>query len=93
MAPENSNSWPYNFQADSYSFGIMLWEVSSLERPFDSYTLKEIQEMVLRWGERPKCKEEWPDRVVKLMTSAWDSDFRMRPSIKEIEERLNNTIE
>lgn len=88
MAPENSNSWPYNFQADSYSFGIMLWEVSSLERPFGSYTPKEIRDMVLRWGERPKCKEEWPDRVVAVMTSAWDSNYRKRPTMKEIEEKL-----
>ena len=48
MAPENGNKWPYNFLADSYSFGILLWEICSLERPFVCYTPKEIRDMVMR---------------------------------------------
>ena len=48
MAPENGNKWPYNFLADSYSFGILLWEICSLKRPFVCYTPKEIRDMVMR---------------------------------------------
>jgi len=93
MAPENGNKWPYNFSADSYSFGIMLWEITSLERPFSNYSPKEIRDMVMKWGERPKTKEDWSVRVVDLMKSAWDSNFRKRPTMKLIEETLKKEIE
>ena len=93
MAPENGNKWPYNFLADSYSFGIMLWEVISLERPFANYSPKEIRDMAMRWGERPKIREEWPENVVELMKSAWDSNFKKRPTMKVIRAKLEEEIE
>ncbi len=83
MAPEVGNKWPYNFLADAYSFGIMLWEVASLDRPFAMYTPNEIRDMVMKWGERPKVKDVWPERVKKLMTTAWDSSFRKRPTMED----------
>eukprot|EP00578_Thalassiosira_sp_NH16_P014042 CAMPEP_0181125350 /NCGR_PEP_ID=MMETSP1071-20121207/26994_1 /TAXON_ID=35127 /ORGANISM="Thalassiosira sp., Strain NH16" /LENGTH=827 /DNA_ID=CAMNT_0023210769 /DNA_START=256 /DNA_END=2739 /DNA_ORIENTATION=+ len=93
MAPENGNKWPYNFSSDSYSFGIMLWEVAALERPFLSYTTREIRDMVMKWGERPKTKREWPENVVDLMKNAWDSNFRKRPTMKAIEATLEKETE
>jgi len=92
MAPENGNAWPYNFYADSYSFGIMLWEISSLERPFAHYTPREIRDMVMKWGERPKMNDAWSDRVRDLMKRCWDSNFRKRPSMEAIRETLEKEI-
>lgn len=83
MAPEVCNKWPYNFFADSYSFGIMLWEIAALEKPFARYTQLEIKDMVLKWGERPTLKEDWSDRMKQLMQNSWDSNFRKRPTMKE----------
>mmetsp|Transcript_18777 Transcript_18777/g.30765 ORF Transcript_18777/g.30765 Transcript_18777/m.30765 type:complete len:717 (-) Transcript_18777:78-2228(-) len=92
MAPEVGNKWPYNFLADTYSFGIMLWEVSSLQRPFENYTPNEIRDMVMKWGERPKVKEDWPDRVKQLMTTAWDSSFRKRPTMEAFRDALEEEV-
>ena len=93
MAPEVGNKWPYNFFADSYSFGIMLWEIAALEKPFAEYSQSDIRDMVMKWGERPKVKEEWSSRVKELMQSAWNSNFRKRPTMKDIEETLQNEID
>mmetsp|Transcript_21865 Transcript_21865/g.45732 ORF Transcript_21865/g.45732 Transcript_21865/m.45732 type:complete len:1062 (+) Transcript_21865:430-3615(+) len=92
MAPEVGNKWPYNFSADAYSFGIMLWEIAALQRPFAKYTHNEIRDMVQRWGERPKVKEEWSDRVKRLIQNAWDSNSRKRPTMKEIVDTLEEEI-
>ena len=92
MAPEVGNKWPYNFLADSYSFGIMLWEVTSLERPFAMYTPNEIRDMVMKWGERPKVKDDWPGRVKQLMTTAWDSSFRKRPTMETFRDALDKEV-
>lgn len=93
MAPENANKWPYNFLADSYSFGILLWEVAALEQPYNSFTPKEIRDMVIKWGERPKTKDGWSERVVELMKSSWDSNVRKRPTMKVIEAMLEKELE
>jgi hypothetical protein len=93
MAPEVGNRWGYNFFADSYSFGIMLWEIAALEKPFATYTHNEIRDMVMKWGERPKLKEEWSDRVKELMKSSWDSNFRKRPTMKSFELTLALELE
>jgi len=95
MAPENGNRWPYSFSADSYSIGILLWEVASLERPFANYAPREMRDLVMRWGERPKVPtgSGWGERVEDLMKRAWDANFRKRPSMKEIEETLEKELE
>jgi len=92
MAPEVGNKWPYNFLADAYSFGIMLWEVTSLNRPFAMYTPNEIRDMVMKWGERPKVKDVWPERLKQLMTSAWDSSFRKRPTMEAFRDALEEEV-
>ena len=88
IAPENANNWPYNFLADCYSFGILLWEVTALERPYAHLTPKDIRDMVITWGERPRIHEGWSDRVVALMTRAWDANPSKRPTMKEIHSEL-----
>jgi len=92
MAPEVGNKWPYNFLADAYSFGIMLWEVTSLNRPFAMYTPNEIRDMVMKWGERPKVKDVWPERVKELMTTAWDSSLRKRPTMEAFRDALEEEV-
>ena len=46
----------------------------------------------LRWGERPKVKDDWPDSIVELIKSAWDSKFKKRPSMKVIKEILEASL-
>ena len=89
MSPECGNGWPYNFSTDSYSFTILLWEILALELPFNHYTAQEIVNMVRKWGERPKLKEEWSDRLKESLTAGWHSNFRQRPTLKDFETILD----
>ena len=41
MAPEVAKGWAYDKTVDVYSFGILLWEICALERPFSQYTKEE----------------------------------------------------
>ncbi|CAN0164791.1 unnamed protein product, partial [Hapterophycus canaliculatus] len=34
MAPEVFDGMPYNEKADMYSYGIVLWELCTLQKPF-----------------------------------------------------------
>eukprot|EP00985_Skeletonema_marinoi_P033516 scaffold41520_cov153-Skeletonema_marinoi.AAC.1 len=70
----------------------MLWEVTSLNRPFAMYTPNEIRDMVMKWGERPKVKDVWPERLKELMTTAWDSRFRKRPTMEAFRDALEEEV-
>jgi serine/threonine protein kinase len=85
MSPEVGDGWPYNFKADSYSFTMLLWEMLALEVPFESYTPQQIVNMARKWGERPKLKNEWSERLKEAMQNGWDSNFRKRPTMKDFE--------
>jgi len=93
MAPEVYNALPYGKLVDTYSFGILLWEVGSLVRPFASYTPSEIRDMVMKWGERPKLCEDWPKTVRDLMAKCWSASYRKRPDMKTIVEVLQKEID
>jgi hypothetical protein len=48
--------------------------------------------MVRKWGERPKVKDEWSDRLKKCMCNGWDSNFRKRPLMKDFETILYSNL-
>mmetsp|Transcript_44876 Transcript_44876/g.94149 ORF Transcript_44876/g.94149 Transcript_44876/m.94149 type:complete len:646 (-) Transcript_44876:581-2518(-) len=56
MAPEVCFSDPYNERADVYSFGMLLYQVSSLVTPFDGFSMGRHEREVLRGGFRPDVK-------------------------------------
>jgi len=93
MAPEVCNSWPYNFKADVYSFGILLWEIISLKLPFANHCQRTMIDMVMNWGERPPLDEKnWSTSLCSIMTTCWDSNHRKRPSINDVVKRLDEEI-
>jgi serine/threonine protein kinase len=56
MAPEVCFSDPYNQKADVYSFGMLLYQVTSLVTPFDGFSMGKHEREVLRGGFRPDVK-------------------------------------
>ena len=88
---------PYDRSVDVYSFGIMLWEMSSLEKPFAGYNSKKHMSHVVIAGERPKMDNShvslWPLELQWVMKSAWNSDPDARPTFKLIIHTLKNVID
>lgn len=44
MAPEVARGLPANETADVYSFAVVLWEMVSIELPYQFYGLKDLTE-------------------------------------------------
>jgi serine/threonine protein kinase len=96
MAPEVAMDRPYNRSVDVYSFGILLWEMCSLEKPFAGYNSKKHMRDVVIAGERPKMDHShttyWPADLQWLITSSWSSKSEMRPTFTAIRENLQNIM-
>lgn len=83
---------PYNLSADSYSFGILLWYIYSLQLPFDDMSRSAHSHLVVYGGQRPPLDRNWPPTVSSLMESCWDEAPYKRPTMTEIIQALQTEI-
>lgn len=84
MAPEIALSKPYNLTADVYSFGLLLWQVCSLELPFEGMTQSYHADFVVGGSERPTLVSSWSTALRILMKRSWESSPASRPSMHSI---------
>jgi serine/threonine protein kinase len=92
MAPEVARSEPYNLTADVYSFGLLLWQVCSLELPYDGMNRQDHSELVVHGNERPPLDSDWSTPLRILMKRAWEPDPSVRPSMDSIYKILKREI-
>src|SRR6266487_3381720 len=84
MAPELFNGGLYSQASDIYAFGIIMWEISSEEKPFhDIVHDKQLALRILK-GLRPEITEDTPQFYQDLMQKCWHPDPTQRPTAKEI---------
>jgi len=92
MAPEVAKEKPYNTSVDVYSFAILLWQICSLEIPFEDHDYKIHWKLVVQGGERPPIDPNWPRKISNLMSLAWSVNISERPSFCEIVNILQSEV-
>ncbi|KAL7529781.1 hypothetical protein ACHAWF_003114 [Thalassiosira exigua] len=91
MAPEVGLSLGYAHPADVYSFGILLWEMCSLSKPFAHiHSTGAFDNEVFVGGARPPVGSGWPAAVSQLMESCWVTLPGQRPTMDEVLSRLSS---
>lgn len=86
MAPELTNEkGHYTNAADVYSFGMILFELYTLQTPFEGSNSTQAFMSAMR-GQRPKVSEECP--VKSLIEQCWSANEKHRPSFDEIATEL-----
>ncbi|POG76198.1 kinase-like domain-containing protein, partial [Rhizophagus irregularis DAOM 181602=DAOM 197198] len=80
IAPEIFKGAAFSKEADIYSFGMIMWELTTGCKPFanvehDIHLIYKILD-----GERPNITEDTPKCYADLMKSCWDPDPKKRPS-------------
>ncbi len=93
MGHEILSGQGYDFSCDVYSFGILLWQVCSLQRgPFPGMSRNEIWALVAS-GQRPSLKHVCcQKRVKKLIKDCWNHTPESRPTFKTILQRLEKVL-
>jgi len=92
MAPEVALGKSYNQSVDTYSFGIIVWQILRGKVPFHGMGRRTYMDCVVLGGERPRVDKRWPPKFSKLLQRCWHADFEMRPTFGEIVAELDALI-
>uniref|UniRef100_A0AAQ5YTB5 Tyrosine-protein kinase receptor n=1 Tax=Amphiprion ocellaris TaxID=80972 RepID=A0AAQ5YTB5_AMPOC len=92
MAPESLKDGVFTAHSDCWSFGVVLWEISTLaEQPYQGLSNEQVLKFVMDGGylDRP---ENCPERMHNLMQMCWQYNPKMRPMFHEIIEMLREDL-
>uniref|UniRef100_A0A3B3W0Y7 Tyrosine-protein kinase receptor n=1 Tax=Poecilia latipinna TaxID=48699 RepID=A0A3B3W0Y7_9TELE len=90
MAPESLKDGVFTGHSDCWSFGVVLWEISTLaEQPYQGLSNEQVLKFVMDGGflDRP---DNCPERI--LMQMCWQYNPKMRPTFLEIIEMLRDDL-
>lgn len=73
---------------DIYSFGILLWEMSTSDIPFMNTDYDDIIVQVMQ-NKRPVIPDDMPASLKSLLEACWKHSYKERPSINEICDQLD----
>jgi len=90
LAPELFSSGSYSHATDVYAFGIIMWEISSEERPFHEIVHDKQLALRIFRGLRPTITDDTPPFYQDLMQKCWHSEPTQRPTAQEIHELTYN---
>ncbi|XP_047137188.1 mitogen-activated protein kinase kinase kinase 20 isoform X1 [Hydra vulgaris] len=93
MAPEVIQSMPISEACDTYSYGILLWEMLTREVPFKGMEGVQVAWLVVVKEERLTIPSSCPPEFSNLLVSCWKTDPKLRPNFKQIQAIINKMLD
>ncbi|XP_036396383.1 mitogen-activated protein kinase kinase kinase 20-like [Megalops cyprinoides] len=84
MAPEVIQSLPVSETCDTYSYGVVLWEMLTREVPFKGLEGLQVAWLVVEKNERLTIPSSCPASFAELMRKCWATEPKERPMFKQI---------
>lgn len=105
MAPEIMICQSSGFPGDIYSFGVLFWELMTLQQPYEAYFTmdsamgkpifcqsKFTNEVILNKQFRPNCSTIADPEIRRLIQECWCADPEARPNSAQVVWRLEQSI-
>ena len=89
MAPELIQGKPTSETCDTYSFGVVLWELICQDVPFRGMEGFQVAWAVVEKRQRPPLPSGLPREMTTIIEKCWNHNSKERPTMKEI---MNITI-
>lgn len=90
IPPESWETNQYSKSGDVYAFGLIVYELMTLEKPFQGFTITMLYSRVVSNGYRPDFKYEIPDCYQQLIKKCWSQNPDERPTFEDIVNELKN---
>ncbi|XP_062288342.1 mitogen-activated protein kinase kinase kinase 20 isoform X2 [Scomber scombrus] len=84
MAPEVIQSLPVSETCDTFSYGVVLWEMLTREIPFKGLEGLQVAWLVVEKNERLTIPSGCPASFAELMRKCWAVEPKERPMFKQI---------
>ncbi|KAF2289763.1 hypothetical protein GH714_038523 [Hevea brasiliensis] len=92
MAPEVLRDEPSNEKSDIYSFGVILWELATLQQPWSNLNPAQVVAAVGFKGKRLEIPRDLNPQVATIIEACWANEPWKRPSFAAIMESLKVLI-
>ncbi|XP_039029044.1 probable serine/threonine-protein kinase SIS8 isoform X2 [Hibiscus syriacus] len=84
MAPEVLRNEPSNEKCDVYSFGVILWELSTLRQPWGGMNPMQVVGAVGFQHRRLDIPDDMDPTIAEIIRRCWQTDPKLRPTFAEI---------
>uniref|UniRef100_A0ACD5Z3N9 Uncharacterized protein n=1 Tax=Avena sativa TaxID=4498 RepID=A0ACD5Z3N9_AVESA len=84
MAPEVLRNEPSDEKCDVFSYGVILWELCTLQQPWEGMNAMQVVGAVGFQSRRLDIPDNVDPAVREIITRCWQTDPRARPSFAEI---------
>ncbi|XP_028805389.1 probable serine/threonine-protein kinase SIS8 [Neltuma alba] len=84
MAPEVLRNEPSNEKCDVYSFGVILWELLTLQQPWGGMNPMQVVGAVGFQHRRLDIPDNMDPAVADIIRKCWQTDPKLRPTFAEI---------
>lgn len=91
VAPEIIREEEFTEKSDTYSYGLILYELYTRLHPFEEYRIRflhELEDRIKNEKLRPSIPDTCHEGYAQLIRDCWDDDPKKRPYFPEIIERL-----
>ncbi|KAK6921312.1 Serine-threonine/tyrosine-protein kinase, catalytic domain [Dillenia turbinata] len=84
MAPEVLRNEPSDEKCDVYSFGVILWELSTMQQPWGGMNPMQVVGAVGFQHRRLDIPDDVDPAIAEIIRKCWQTDPKLRPSFAEI---------
>ncbi|KAL2317910.1 hypothetical protein Fmac_031786 [Flemingia macrophylla] len=88
MAPEVLRNEPANEKCDVYSFGVILWELTTTRIPWKGLNPMQVVGAVGFQNKRLEIPEDVNPTVAQIIRDCWQTEPHLRPSFSQLMSRL-----